>query len=62
MKFKLNKKYLSFYYEDMAYQELDLKLDLKKTALIVVDMQKFFLAKDGTDARMFREAGQWEKW
>lgn len=62
MKFKLNKKYLSFYYEDMADQELDLKLDLKKTALMVVDMQKFFLAKDGTDARMFREAGQWDKW
>lgn len=62
MKLKLNKKYLSFYYEEMAEQVLDLKLDLKKTALLVVDMQKFFLAKDGTDARAFREAGQWERW
>ena len=62
MKLKLNKKYLSFYYEDMADQLLDLKLDLKKTALMVVDMQKFFLSKDGADARMFREAGQWGKW
>jgi len=62
MKIKLNKKYLSFYYEEMADTEIDLKLDLKKTALMVVDMQKFFLAKDGTDARAFKAAGQWDKW
>lgn len=62
MNLKLNKKYLSFYYEEMADEVLDLELDLKKTALMVVDMQKFFLAKDGTDARAFKEAGQWAKW
>ena len=43
---KANPKYLSFYYENIT--ELpDIKIERNKTALLVVDMQKHFLAKDG---------------
>lgn len=56
-----NKKYLSFYYEDI--EELpDIVIDRKKTAMLVVDMQKFFLSKDGNDAKVFKENGTWGKW
>lgn len=58
---KPNKKYLSFYYEDI--EELpDISLDPKKTALLIVDMQKHFLSKDGEDAQGHRERGAWDKW
>ena len=58
---KPNKKYLSFYYEDI--EELpDISLDPKKTALLIVDMQKHFLSKDGEDAQGHRDRGAWEKW
>ena len=56
---KPNKKYLSFYYEDI--EELpDISLDPKKTALLIVDMQKHFLSKDGEDAQGHRDRGAWE--
>ena len=43
---KPNKKYLSFYYEDIT-EVPDFYIDPKKTALLIVDMQKHFLLKDG---------------
>ncbi len=58
---KANPKYLSFYYENIT--ELpDIKIERNKTALLVVDMQKHFLAKDGFDADLFREMGEWDRW
>lgn len=40
----------------------DIHLDLKKTALLIVDMQKHFIAKDGYDALQCKEAGEWDEW
>ena len=44
---KTNEKFLSFYYRNMK-EIPDIHLDLKKTALLIVDMQKHFIAKDAT--------------
>ena len=52
---KPNKKYLSFYYETID-EIPDIEFDPAKTALLVVDMQKHFLLKDGYDAQMARDA------
>ena len=49
MPMKTNEKFLSFYYRNMK-EIPDIHLDLKKTALLIVDMQKHFIAKDGYDA------------
>lgn len=55
------RKYLSFYYETM--EELpEIKLDTKKTALLIVDMQKQFVLNDFGDAKKAKEAGEWERW
>ena len=48
MPMKTNEKFLSFYYRNMK-EIPDIHLDLK-TALLIVDMQKHFIAKDGYDA------------
>ena len=61
MKFKANPKYLSFYYDDMEYLP-EIELDINKTALLVVDMQKYFLSKDGGEAKSYKESGKWDKW
>lgn len=58
---KPNKKFLSFYYEDIE-EVPDIYIDPKKTALLIVDMQKHFLLKDGEDAQGHRETGDWDKW
>lgn len=58
---KPNKKYLSFYYEDIT-EVPDFYIDPKKTALLIVDMQKHFLLKDGEDAEGHKKSGTWEKW
>ena len=58
---KANKKYLSFYYENI--EDLpDLVIDKSKTALLIVDMQKHFISKNGEDANNFKQTGQWERW
>lgn len=58
---KTNEKLLSFYYRNMK-EVPDIHLDLKKTALLIVDMQKHFIAKDGYDALQCKEAGEWDEW
>jgi nicotinamidase-related amidase len=58
---EVNKKYLSFYYEDIVSLP-DIVIDTSKTALLVVDMQKHFISKNGDDAEHFRQSGQWERW
>ncbi len=58
---KANPKYLSFYYQGV--EELpEIDIISSKTALLIVDMQKHFLAKDGYDARLFKKMGEWERW
>ena len=58
---KPNKKFLSFYYQTI--EEIpDIEFDQKKTALLVIDLQKGFVHKDGYDADMMRKNGVWEQW
>ena len=57
---RMDPRFLSFYYQDIG--ELpDIRLELSKTALLIVDMQKHFIAKDGPDAEAAR-AADWERW
>ena len=58
---KLNPKYLSFYYETMT-DFPDIKLDPKKTALLIIDMQNEFVLRDFGEALQFQEMGEWERW
>ena len=58
---KPNPKFLSFYYETMA-EFPDIKLDPKKTALLIVDMQNEFILRDFGEALQFKEAGECERW
>ncbi|MBE6031916.1 MAG: cysteine hydrolase family protein [Clostridiales bacterium] len=53
-------KYVSFYYEGQELPEV--KLDPKKTALLIVDMQNEFVLRDFGEALEFKEAGVWERW
>ncbi len=54
-------KYLSFYYETV--KELpEVKLDPKKTALLIVDMQNEFVLRDFGEALEFKEMGEWDRW
>lgn len=58
---KVNKKYLSFYYQDM--EEIpDIVLNPKKTALLIVDMQKEFVSREIGEAIVYKERGDWERW
>lgn len=58
---KADPKFLSFYYQGI--EELpDIQLQRSKTALLIVDMQKHFVAKDGPDAIQCRQAGEWDRW
>ena len=45
---KINPKYVSFYYQGME-EVPDMELDKKKTALLVIDMQKEFVNRDCGD-------------
>lgn len=58
---KPNPKFLSFYYETMA-EFPDIKLDPKKTALLIVDMQNEFILRDFGEALQFKEMGEWDRW
>ena len=58
---KPNPKYVSYYYETME-EWADLIVDPKKTALLIVDMQKEFISREIGESIMFREIGEWERW
>ncbi len=54
-------KFRSFYYETVG--ELpEVKLDPKKTALLIVDLQNEFVLRDFGEALEFKAAGEWERW
>lgn len=58
---KVKKKYLSFYYETMP-EVPDPKIDPKKTALLIVDLQNEFVLRDFGEALQFKANGEWERW
>lgn len=58
---KPKKKYLNFYYETVK-EHGELKLNPKKTALLIVDMQNEFVLRDFGEALQFKAAGEWERW
>ncbi|MHC1721948.1 MAG: cysteine hydrolase family protein [Aminipila sp.] len=58
---KRDRKYLSFYYETTD-EFPEVKLDPKKTALCIVDLQNEFVLRDFGEALAFKEAGEWERW
>lgn len=58
---KPNPKYVSYYYETMT-EWPDIIVDPKKTALLIVDMQKEFVSREIGESVTFREMGEWERW
>lgn len=54
-------KYESLYYESEPC-EATLKVDPKKTALLIIDMQKQFILRDFGDCVKLKELGEWDKW
>lgn len=58
---KPNPKYISYYYETMS-EWPDIIIDPKKTALLIVDMQKEFVSREIGESITFREMGEWERW
>lgn len=58
---KPNPKFISFYYETMTDYP-DIIVEPKKTALLIIDMQKEFVYRDMGDAIAFKESGEWERW
>ena len=55
------KRFTSFYYET-AGELPEIKLDPKKTALLIVDLQNEFVLRDFGEALEFKKAGEWERW
>ena len=58
---KLDRKYVSFYY-DQCEDFADYTIDPKKTMLLLVDLQNEFCHLEGKEAKEFKEAGLWDQW
>ena len=58
---KLNRKFLSFYYDGVE-EFPDYVIEPKKTMLLIVDLQNEFCLRDFGEALGFKEAGDWERW
>lgn len=58
---KVEDKYLNFYYETIGEVEKP-RIDPKKTALLLVDLQNEFVLRDFGEALQFKAAGEWERW
>jgi nicotinamidase-related amidase len=61
MKLKKDPKYTSYYYETMEEMP-DVRIDPKKTALLIIDMQNEFVSREIGESVAFKEAGEWERW
>lgn len=59
---KIKDKYLSFYYETSGGETPEPKIDPKKTALLLVDLQNEFVSRDYGEALEFKASGEWERW
>lgn len=57
----VNEKYLNFYYETIGEIE-EMKIDPKKTALLLVDLQNEFVLRDFGEALEFKAKGEWNRW
>lgn len=55
-------KQQTLYYQFLPTEESKMQLDPAKTALLVVDMQKQFISRDGLDAQIAREKGMFDQW
>ena len=54
-------KFISFYYET-AKEFPEIKLDPKKAALLIVDLQNEFVLRDFGEALEFKKMGEWDRW
>ncbi len=58
---KIDPRFLSYYYEGLT-EYPPISLDRKKTALLLIDMQKEFILRDAGEAIRFQADGTWEHW
>lgn len=58
---RINPKYLSFYYQGLE-EVPDLIIDKKKTALLIIDMQKEFVNRDCGDFLHAKELNDEKRW
>ena len=58
---KIKEKYRSFYYATMD-EVPEPRIDPKKTALLLVDLQNEFVLRDFGEALQFKAAGEWDWW
>ena len=58
---KVKEKYLSFYYAKQP-EVADPVIDPKKTALLLVDLQKEFVSREIGDAKKLKDMGDWDRW
>lgn len=61
MNLKIDPKFLSYYYAGLT-EYPPIRLDRKRTALLLIDMQKEFILRDAGEAVRFQEDGSWEHW
>ena len=61
MRLTIDKRFLSYYYEGLD-EYPPLQLDLQRTALLLVDMQKEFILRDAGEAIRFQADGSWPHW
>ena len=61
MDLRINPKYLSYYYEGLT-EYPPIRLDRKRTALLLIDMQKEFILRDDGEAIRFQADGTWAHW
>ena len=57
---KIKEKYRSFYYATMD-EVPEPRIDPKKTALLLVDLQNEFVLRDFGEALQFKAAGEWDR-
>lgn len=58
---KIDPKYLSYYYAGLT-EYPPIELERKRTALLLIDMQKEFILRDAGEAVRFQADGTWEHW
>lgn len=58
---KTMNEYISFYYETAGVPE-EVTLNPSTTALLIVDMQNYFVLKDFGEAAEFKERGEYDRW
>lgn len=57
----INPEFLSYYYEGLT-EIPEIELDLSRTALLLIDMQKEFISRTEGEAVQFKADGTWDHW